>query len=119
MSLKVVDRLPKFRSSLGVVMNDALREASRDVLVKAKTKAPYQKGQLRSDSQVKMERPLLWKISFFKEYARYQEFGGDGKRTIKNYTTSGTGKRFLSKSGDEVSNKMSRYLIKHAKRARA
>lgn len=36
------------------------------------------------------------------EYARFQEFGGDGRRVVKNYTTDGTQAHYLKESGDSV-----------------
>ena len=35
-------------------------------------------------------------------YGRYQEFGGDGKRVVQNYTTPGTGAHYLKGAGDSV-----------------
>lgn len=35
-------------------------------------------------------------------YARYQEFGGDGHREVRNYTTPGTQAHYLRDAGDTV-----------------
>lgn len=35
-------------------------------------------------------------------YARYQEFGGDGKRVVRNYTTEGTQAHYLRDAGESV-----------------
>ena len=35
-------------------------------------------------------------------YARYQEFGGDGKRVVRNYTTEGTQAHYLRDAGNSV-----------------
>lgn len=35
-------------------------------------------------------------------YARYQEFGGDGVRVVKNYTTEGTQAHYLRDAGNSV-----------------
>lgn len=44
-------------------------------------------------------------------YARYQEFGGDGKRVVKNYTTAGTQAHYLKEAGDSVAKEgMRNYL---------
>lgn len=45
-------------------------------------------------------------------YARYQEFGGDGKRVVKNYTTPGTHAHYLKQSGDAVVKRGIREYIK-------
>jgi hypothetical protein len=115
----VVDRMPIFKSSAYNVLNDALIDGARDVLINAKLRAPYRKGGLRGESDKRQIGRLHQRISFWLEYAAYQEFGGDGKRVIRNYTTPGTGKHYLKKSGDEVATKLRYTFIKHGKRARA
>lgn len=111
--LRIVNKLPQFRKNMLSVFDDALREGSRDILIDAKEKAPYKKGGLRSDSLVKQVGLLKWRVSFYKEYARYQEFGGDDKRTVKNYTTTGTGKHYLKDSGDAMVKKLKSIIKKH------
>lgn len=120
MSTAVVkDRMPQFKRSLVNVMGDALKEGARDGLIKARTKAPFEKGRLRAESDIKKINDLKWRIAFYIEYARFQEFGGDGKRTVRNYSASGTGKGFLRSAGDEQAKTIARTFKKHAGRARA
>lgn len=115
----IIDKMPRFKSSLNDVLNDALREGARDILIDAKTKAPFKKGGLRSDTETKGIGKLKWQVSFFKEYARFQEFGGDSKRKVRNYSTPGTGKAYLKNAGDNVSkNRMLEIIKKHLMRAR-
>lgn len=45
-------------------------------------------------------------------YARYQEFGGDGRRVVRNYTTPGTHAHYLKQSGDAVSKRGIKEFIK-------
>jgi hypothetical protein len=116
--ITIKDRLPQFSRSLYSVFNDAYREASTDTLINAKIKAPYHKGGLRADSNNKQMSILHWRVSFWKEYARFQEFGGDGRRKVRNYTTAGTDKGFLRTAGDEQAGKLTMTLKKHAMRAR-
>jgi hypothetical protein len=117
-SVRVNDKLPVFKSRLYAVMDDALKEAGRDGLIKAKTYAPFDKGGLRGESEVRKISVMRWRISFWKEYARFQEFGGDSKRRVRNYSTSGTGKAYLKRAGDEQANKITTKFRKHAMRAR-
>lgn len=117
--VKIDNRLPQFKSSLHKVMADALNEGARDTLITAKTRAPYRTGGLRSDSQIQRKGPLSYWVSFYKEYARFQEYGGDTSRRIRNYTTAGTGKGFLKTSGDEQAARIVNIYKKHAGRARA
>lgn len=110
--------MPQFINSVDVVMNDALKEGARDTLIKAKQRAPFDKGGLRADSDAGIKGKLHWRVSFWKEYARFQEKGGDSKRRVQNYSTPGTGKDFLKKSGDEEAKKINMVFKKHGKRAR-
>lgn len=113
------DKLPSFTRSLYNVLDDALREGARDTLISAKNKAPFSKGNLRAESEVKKNVSLSWRISFWMEYARFQEFGGDSKRRVRKYSHSGTGAHFLKDSGDEQAEKLNMTIRKHAQRARA
>lgn len=113
------DRLPQFSRSLENMMESAMRSAARDILIDAENNAPVQKGELRADTHIKKMEKLHYRISFFKEYARFQEFGGDGKRTVRNYTTAGTGKRYLSRAGSAGAKKLARTLKTYARGARA
>lgn len=118
MSVRVNNRLPSFKRSLYGVLADALREAAGDTLRSARTKAPFKKGQLRVNSEVKQLMPHWQRVSFWIEYARFQEFGGDSKRRLRNYTTSGTGAGFLRGAGDEQLRKARGTFKKHAQRTR-
>lgn len=118
MSVVIKDRLPQFRRNAINVLDQALKEGARDVLIAAKTRSPFDKGGLRSSSETKRRTILSWRISFWKEYARYQEAGGDGNRTVRKYSTPGTGAHYLEKSGDEVAKRIAGIFKKHGMRAR-
>lgn len=118
MAVKIIDRLPRFKQSLYIVLDDALKEGARDIRLHAKEKAPYKMGHLRANSDFKQIGILKWRVSFWEVYARFQEFGGDGKRRIRNYTTAGTGKHYLKNAGDEMVLKLKSILKKHASRAK-
>jgi len=113
------DRMPQFKRSLYNVLDDALAEAAKDTLIDAKNSAPFKKGGLRRDSVVSQVAKLRHRVSFNVEYARFQELGGDNKRTVRNYTTSGTGKSFLKSAGDKQIANLKVTMRKHASRARA
>lgn len=118
MNVRVNDKLPSFKRSLYNVLDDAIKEAAKDTLIKARTKAPFKKGPLRGESDFKPIKPLHQRVSFWMEYARFQEFGGDSKRRVRRYSTSGTGKAYLKNSGDEMVKKLPMIIKKHAVRAR-
>lgn len=116
--MKVVDNLPRFRNSVVNVLDDAISEAARDTLITSRRRAPFSKGPLRSSSETHRVKLLHHRVSYWLEYARYQELGGTATRRIRHYTTAGTGKGFLKKSGDEQVRKLNMTLRKHAMRAR-
>lgn len=118
MSVRVINKMPAFKRTLYSVFDDAVKEATRDTLIAAKNRAPFDKGQLRADTGIKQIRQLLYRVSFWKEYARFQEFGGDKKRRVRNYSTSGTGKGYLKKSGDEQAKKLAATFKKHGQRVK-
>lgn len=115
MALSVDDKLPQMSRRIGGVLDDALKELGRDILVKSRTVAPFDKGHLRADSDLKKVKGV-WRITYYKEYARFQEFGGDANRTVRNYSTPGTGKHYLGKTGDEIYTRAIFTLKKHAGR---
>lgn len=116
---KVNDRLPNFRRSLYRVLDDAIGEAAKDTLIDAKNKAPYKDGALRRESDTRQMSMAKHRVSFWVEYARFQEFGGDARRRVRNYSTGGTGKAYLKTAGDNQGKKLVITLKKHAARARA
>lgn len=118
MSVKVVNKLPVFSKLSKVALSQALSETARDILIDAKNHAPYQKGGLRRSSDTHMVAPMKHRVSFWVEYARFQEFGGDGRRTVRNYTTSGTGKGYLKGAGERAVKAFPLTLAKHAGRVR-
>ena len=114
----VIDRLPQFKQLNKIVMEDALREGARDILIKSRTKAPFKTGDLRRDSYTRKVSTLKYRVSYWKEYAAYQERGmrKGGSHRVIHYTTAGTGKHFLRNAGNEVAKAMPRIYKKHAKR---
>lgn len=118
MSVVIRDRLPQFSAKAKVAINDAIQTAAADTLVDAKTKAPFEEGSLRSHSYVKMVKLLHWRVTFYIRYARYQEAGGDGRRRVRNYTTSGTGAGFLRSAGNAQVRKLVPKIRLHAARVR-
>lgn len=113
-----VDKLPQFSVVAKATLADGLREAARDTLIKARRTAPFKHGGLRSNSDHHAITPLYQRVSFWIEYARFQEFGGDSNRRVRNYTTSGTGAHYLKDAGDAQVKRLPLILAKHGRRAR-
>lgn len=117
-SVKVVDKLPAYTHILHQVLDDAVKETALDILTKSRNKAPFLKGGLRSDSDFNQMQQMWYRVSYWKEYARFQEFGGDANKQVRKYSTAGTGKEYLKSSGDESVEAMERNIKKHGLRAR-
>jgi len=112
--------LPKFTRSAVNVLGDAMKEAARDVVIDSRNKAPFKKGALRNEQDpIRQVSPVHYQINYTEEYSAFQEFGGDGKRVVRKYTTPGTGKHFLKNAGDKQVQLLKMKFKKHATRARA
>lgn len=118
MSTRINNNLPSFAKNLNVNLDAAFREATRNILINAKIRAPFDKGGLRADTDGKKVGGNKWRVSFWKEYARFQEFGGDAMRKIRKYSTAGTGSKFLSRAGNDQAKNMRQTLLKHARSTR-
>lgn len=116
--IRIEDRLPEFSQNLKSNLDDGMRELARDILIESQNRAPFKRGQLRTDSDIKKLATAVYQVRYHKEYARFQEFGGDGNRIVRNYTTPGTGKGYLGDTGDRLFSKAIHTLKKHAGRTR-
>jgi len=114
--VKVKDKLPQFSVKAKLLLDQAIGEAAKDTLIDARNRAPFKDGQLRRNSDTTQRKLMLHRVSFFTEYARFQEFGGNSSRTVRNYSTSGTGKHYLKNAGDKNTTKLRTTLKKHASR---
>ncbi len=117
-TVRIIDKLPDFKRITSAVLSDALDEAGRDILIDAKNHAPYNKGALRRESVLSVVSTHKRRISFWVEYARFQEFGGDSKRRVRNYGTAGTGAHFLRNAGEKAVTNFPATLAKHGARVR-
>lgn len=117
MSVKINDKLPIFTSKLKIYADDAMKELAKDIFTVAKSNAPYKHGRLRNESKPidKKSNAHYW-VQFRAVYARYQEFGGDGRRIIRKYTTAGTGKHYLQNAGNRQTSRAIGVIRKHLTR---
>ena len=108
--IKVIDNIQQFVVQNEAAMDRALNRMAIDIERASKARVPVDKGQLRASGYHMRIGPLNYRVVFNKEYAAYQEFGGDGRRTVKRYTTPGTGKFYLKDSGDRVKENALSYI---------
>jgi hypothetical protein len=114
-SVRIIDNLPVFKRHLSDVLDDALREVSRDILIKARIITPYRAGPLRSNSNNRRIKQHHHRVEFNQEYAIYQE---RPRKTFK-YTTPGTKPHYLESTGDKYTRmSLAGTFKKHAGRAR-
>lgn len=119
MDARIIDKMPQFKLSARKAMAAALNDAAKDILINSRKKAPLDKGGLRSPYEpINHVTPLKVRIQYDAPYARFQEFGGDSTRRVRNYTTAGTGPHFLRNAGDNMRKKLPSVIMKYAIRAR-
>lgn len=116
--LRIEDRLPQFSAKIPMYVDSAMREISNEIIIKSRRIAPKKKGNLRANSFPKRLGLMNWRVEYNQEYAIYQEVGRAGSRVFRNYTTAGTGSRFLSKTGDAVFSKSLLTLRKYMSQVR-
>lgn len=121
MRARFVNKTGPFMRNTDAAIDRALGHMAMDVETLAKSKVPVSNtkasgnsrgggGHLQSAIQHRRTGNKKFEVVANKEYARYQEYGGDGKRTVRKYSTPGTGKRYLRDAGEKVSSKMMLYL---------
>lgn len=110
--IKVINNIMKFVKHYNNGMDRALNRMAIDIERLAKARVPVGKtGQLKASGKHRKVGNLRYHTEFNKEYAAYQEWGGDGKgKVVRNYTTPGTGKFYLKRSGDEIKKRAWQYV---------
>ena len=116
--MRINNRLPQFQAKLYLNLDTAVKELAKDILIESQNKAPFKRGPLRTDSDMKRIGLAHWQVRYHKEYARFQEAGGDGKRVVRKYSTAGTGKGFLENTVNKIFGRAIVTLKKHAGRTR-
>lgn len=110
MGLKIVNKINEFAKQNASAMDVALNRMAVDIERLSKMQVPFKKGQLKSSGRHQRIGLLKYKVEYDKEYARYQEFGGDGKRVVKRYSYPGKNKFYLRDSGRIVAGKALSYI---------
>jgi hypothetical protein len=113
--IKIVDKIMTFVRENATVMDRALNRMAIDIERLSKAQVPLKDGQLRASGHFQRLGPLNYIVSYNMEYARFQEFGGDHKRTVRKYTTPGTKKFYLRDPGNQISAKAVDYFRNEAK----
>lgn len=108
--------MQRFVQENATAVDRSLNRMAVDIERLAKTVVPVDKGQLKASGRHVAVGKFHYRTEFNKEYAAYQEFGGDGKRTVRKYTTPGTGKHFLRNSGNTIKKNAIDYFKQEVRR---
>lgn len=121
---RVVNKMPAFTSANESAMERALERMANDIFVVSQFKVPQKSGELRGSGDEKRMGRLHRRVSYgengAQDYTAYQHRGmrADGSHIVRNYTTAGTQKNFLSESGRLIAGKASSYFKREASSVR-
>jgi hypothetical protein len=115
-SVKVDNRLAIFTQVNEAAMERALERMGNDIHIIADFKVPMKDGTLKDSGEHirigRLHRRVQYGDKGAQAYASYQHRGmrKDGSHIVRNYTTSGTNKHFLSDAGQVIAPKSGQYF---------
>lgn len=121
MAVRIVDKLNQFARKSADAMDRSLNRMAVDIERLAKFRVPVSPGggHLKSSGFHRRKGLMKYVVVFDKEYAAYQEFGGDGKgKVVRKYSTPGTGKHYLRDAGKTVAGNAINYIKQEAQSIR-
>jgi len=111
MGLKVINKMTEFARENESAMDRALNKMSIDIERLSKEQVPFGKtGHLKASGRHQRYGKLKYKVEFDREYARFQEFGGDEKRKVIRYSMPGKKAHYLRDPGIEISKRAIDYI---------
>lgn len=120
----VDNKMNRFIAANESAMERALTLMRTDVFILSQFKVPYEGGELQdSGEHMRIER-LHHRVQYgekgAQEYAGFQHRGmrKDGSHRVRNYTTAGTNKNYLSDSGAIIAPRSGQYFKREAERVR-
>jgi len=119
--IKIINNLKKFVKKDREAGDRAFERMAVDILRLSKIKVPHgDTGILESSGRYRKLAVLKYVVEYGQEgpakaYARFQEYGGDGNRVVRNYTKAGSGKAYLRGSADTVMNNALNYITSEKK----
>ena len=112
--LKIVDNIQKFVEGSVKAMDRAFNRMAIDIERLSKQQVPHDKGQLKASGFHRKVGTCRYQVVFNKEYAKFQEFGGDGKRVVRHYSKPGKKAFYLRDPGDMISGRALTYIKNEA-----
>ncbi len=119
--VKIINNLRKFVKKDREAGDIAFERMAVDILRLSKVRVPHgDTGILESSGRYRKIGIMKYVVEYGQEgaakaYARFQEYGGDGKRVVRNYTKSGSGKAFLRGSADDIVRNALNYITSEKK----
>ena len=111
-TVEVEDRTKEQLAMITLNAKTALRAMAEATLARAQMLAPQSDieghaGTLRANGRIRssdsnLELEVVFGGTPDVPYAAYQEFGGDGRRVVRHYTTPGTQAHYLRDAGLSV-----------------
>lgn len=123
-TVRVDNKMQQFIAANERAMERALERMGGDVFILSQFKVPFKEGELKSSGEHlrmgRLHRRVQYGEKGAQGYASYQHRGmrRDGSRIVRNYTTAGTNKKFLSDSGAIIAPKSGQYFKREAEKVR-
>lgn len=113
--LKIVNNLGKWIEGSHKAMDRSLNRMAIDIERLSKTQVPHDKGQLKASGSHERLGFLKYRVKYNKEYAAYQEYGGDGKgKVIRRHSKPGKKTFYLKDPGELITSRAIDYIKKEA-----
>jgi len=116
MGIRIVDKSDDFIKKVGKGLDLAFSAMSADIERLSKMQVPVSKGggHLKASGHTQKLGILKYRVIYNKVYAMYQHEGGDGKRTVRNYTYPGKKKHYLIDPARLTTSKYLQYFKRYA-----
>lgn len=117
--ITIINKIMNFVKNNADAMDRSLNRMAVDIERLSKDQVPVDKGQLRSSGTHSRIGYLSYKVTYNKVYARFQEYGGDAKRTVRHYTYPGRKSHYLSDPGHIIARQAVNYFLQEARTVKA
>lgn len=114
-SVKLTDSSGAWFNHQASRINKALNAMATTILKESQMVVPRRDNRLVNSARVIPGNKQV-AVVYTKPYAAYQERGerADGSRKVRKYTSPGTGKHYLEKTGNRVVERGIRWFLSHS-----
>lgn len=115
MAVKVINKIKQFAGENANAMDRALNKMAIDIERLSKDQVPHgETGLLKASGRHERKGYLSYQVSYNKIYARFQEYGGDGRRKVRKYSKAGKKSFYLRDPGRTIAAKVINYFREQA-----